>query len=129
MRPGERLIVCRNPDLARERRRKPEALLAATARSGGARRRGGAPAPALSGAAAIGLELGAALDRHKMAKHFALIITDDRFHFARRTRAIAAEAALDGPDVVRTSLLAETPTPGRCAPTSRAPSSNGVPAP
>jgi hypothetical protein len=64
-----------------------------------------------------------------MAKHFAPIITDDGFHFARRTRAIAAEAALDGPDVVRTSLLAETPTPGRCAPTSRAPSSNGVPAP
>jgi hypothetical protein len=30
--PGERLIVCRNPDLARERRRKREALLAATER-------------------------------------------------------------------------------------------------
>ena len=30
--PGERLIVCRNPDLARERGRKREALLAATER-------------------------------------------------------------------------------------------------
>ena len=28
--PGERLIVCRNPDLARERTRKREDLLAAT---------------------------------------------------------------------------------------------------
>ena len=28
--PDERLIVCRNPDLARERRRKREDLLAAT---------------------------------------------------------------------------------------------------
>ena len=30
--PGERLIVCRNPDLARERARKREELLAATER-------------------------------------------------------------------------------------------------
>ena len=47
------------------------------------------------------------LDRHKMAKHFELTITDDRFSFARRTAAIAAEAALDGLYVVRTSLPAE----------------------
>src|SRR3974390_3896671 len=30
--PGERLIVCRNPDLARERARKREDLIAATER-------------------------------------------------------------------------------------------------
>ena len=62
----------------------------------------------LRGAAAIGLKVGVVLDRHKMAKHFALTITDDSFRFTRRTREIAAEAALDGLYVVRTSLPAET---------------------
>lgn len=105
--PSERLIVCRNPDLARERRRKREALLAATERdlaalaAAVARRR-----RPLRGATAIGLKVGAVLDRHKMAKHFELTISDDRFGFARKTRAITAEAALDGLYVVRTSLPA-----------------------
>ena len=107
--PSERLIVCRNPDLARERRRKREALLAATERdlaalaAAVARRR-----RPLKGAAAIGLKVGAVLDRHKMAKHFELTISDDRFGFARKTREITAEAALDGLYVVRTSLPAAT---------------------
>ena len=107
--PSERLIVCRNPDLARERRRKREALLAATERdlaalaAAVARRR-----RPLRGAAAIGLKVGALLDRHKMAKHFELTISDDRFSFARKTREITAEAALDGFYVVRTSLPAAT---------------------
>jgi Transposase DDE domain len=107
--PGERLIVCRNPDLAGERRRKRETLLAATERdlaaiaAAVARKR-----QPLRGAAAIGLKVGVVLDRHKMAKHFALTITDDSFRFTRRTREIAAEAALDGLYVVRTSLPSET---------------------
>jgi hypothetical protein len=107
--PSERLIVCRNPDLARERRRKREALLAATERdlaalaAAVARRR-----RPLRGATAIGLKVGAVLNRHKMAKHFELTISDDRFGFARKTRAITAEAALDGLYVVRTSLPAAT---------------------
>jgi Transposase DDE domain len=106
--PGERLIVCRNPDLAGERRRKRETLLAATERdlaalaAAVARQR-----RPLRGAAAIGLKVGGVLDRHKMAKHFALTITDDSFRFARKTREIAAEAALDGLYVVRTSIPAE----------------------
>ena len=62
----------------------------------------------LSGAAAIGLKVGAVLDRHKMAKHFELTISDDRFSFARKTREITAEAAFDGLYVVRTSLPAAT---------------------
>ena len=43
-----------------------------------------------------------------MAKHFDLTIADDRFTVARKTEAIAAEAALDGIYVVRTSLPAAT---------------------
>ena len=105
--PGERLIVCRNRALATERARKREDLLAATerelARIAAAVARKREP---LRGTAAIGLKVGAVLDKHKMAKHFTLDIADSRFAFARKTEAIAAEAALDGIYVVRTSLPA-----------------------
>ena len=105
--PGERLIVCRNRALAGERARKREDLLAATERDLAriaavvARKR-----QPLRGKAEIGLEIGAVLDKHKMAKHFTLDITDTRFSFARKTDEITMEAALDGLYVVRTSLPA-----------------------
>ena len=103
--PGERLIVCRNPDLARERARKREDLIAATERDlakiAAAVARKTQP---LRGAAEIGMAVGAVLDKHKMAKHFELTIADDRFAFARKTEQIAQEAALDGLYAVRTSL-------------------------
>ncbi|MEK7522193.1 MAG: IS1634 family transposase, partial [Patescibacteria group bacterium] len=104
--PGERLVVCRNPALAAERARKREALLAATeaALAGVARlvSRG-----RLRSAAAIGLRAGRVVDAKKMAKHFELDIADGVFAARRRTEAIAAEAALDGLYVVRTSVSAE----------------------
>src|SRR4029434_463891 len=62
----------------------------------------------LRGKADIGLATEAVLNRHKMAKHFELTITDDAFRFSRNTAAIAAEAALDGFYVVRTNLPAAT---------------------
>jgi hypothetical protein len=105
--PGERLILCRNAAFAAERARKREDLLAATERelariaTGVARTR----AP-LRGKAEIGMAVGAVRDKHKMAKHFALEITDTTFTFARKTAEIAAEAALDGLYAVRTSLPA-----------------------
>jgi hypothetical protein len=107
--PGERLIVCRNPLLAEERARKREALLAATERdleriAAATRRRHGA----LSGAGAIGLAVGAVIDRHKMRKHFELCLRDDGFTWHRKAESIAAEARLDGLYVVRTSVPAET---------------------
>jgi hypothetical protein len=105
--PGERLIVCRNPDLAAERRRKREDLLAATeralARIEAATRRERRP---LRGRAAIALKVGAVLGRRKMAKHFQITITDDGLSFARDEAAIAKEAALDGFYVLRTSVPA-----------------------
>jgi hypothetical protein len=105
--PGERLIVCRNRALAEERIRKREDLLAATerdlARIAAAVARQRQP---LRGKAEIGLQVGAVLDRHKMAKHFVLDIADASFSFARRSAQIAEEAALDGLYVVRTSLPA-----------------------
>jgi hypothetical protein len=103
--PGERLIVCRNPDLARERTRKRLDLLAATERDlaaiAAAVSRARRP---LRGAAEIALKVGAVINRHKMAKHFELDIGEASFAFRRNADAIAAEAALDGIYVVRTNL-------------------------
>jgi hypothetical protein len=105
--PGERLILCRNHALAAERSRKREDLLRATERQlacvAAAVRRKRKP---LRGKAEIGLAVGAVIDQHKMAKHFALEITDTSFAFARKTAEIAAEAALDGLYAMRTSLPA-----------------------
>ena len=106
--PGERLVVCRNPDLAAERRRKRDDLLAATERelariqAAVARKRN-----PLRGTAEIALAVGAVIDTYNMAKHFDLSITDAAFSFARKTAEIQAEAASDGLYVVRTSLPAE----------------------
>jgi hypothetical protein len=103
--PGERLIICRNADLARERARKRQELLAATeqdlaviAAAVGRTRK------PLRGEAEIALKVGAVVNRHKVAKHFELTIGEASFAFHRKTEAIAAEAALDGVYVVRTSL-------------------------
>jgi hypothetical protein len=106
--PGERLIVCRNPDLAAERTRKRQELLAATerdlARIQAAVSRKRNP---LRGAAAIALAVGALIEKHKMRKHFDIDITDTAFCFRRKADAITAEAATDGIYIVRTSLTAE----------------------
>ncbi len=104
--PGERLVVCRNPLLAAERARKREDLLRATEATLAplvARVEAGT----LRGAARIGLALGRVIDRHKMAKHFALDIADDRLVVSRREPEIAQEAALDGFYVLRTPVPAE----------------------
>ncbi len=103
--------MCRNSALAVERARKREALLVAT--------EGALAKVALSvehgrlrSAAAIGLRAGRVVNAKRMAKHFELDIADGVFAYRRRTEAIAAEAALDGLYVVRTSVSAERlPTP------------------
>jgi len=104
--PGERLVVCKNPALAEERARKREDLLCATAAKlapiGDA-----VAAGRLQGEAKIGLRVGAVLNKYKMGKHFELVITDDRLVVTRQAAAIAAEAALDGLYVIRTSVAEE----------------------
>jgi hypothetical protein len=104
--PGERLVVCRNPHVARERARKREALLQATERelakvkASVDNRRGrlhGKPA------GLIGERAGRVVNRFKVAKHFQLTIEAGRFEYEREEQAISAEAALDGFYVLRTS--------------------------
>ncbi len=101
--PGERLVVCRNPLVAAERARKREELLAATER-GMAEIAERVARGTLAGAAEIGLAVGAIANHFKVKKHFALEISDERFTFARKSEQIAAEAALDGIYILRTSL-------------------------
>jgi len=107
--PGERLVVCRNPDLAAERARKREDLLGATEKElARIKTAVGRKRNPLHGTAEIALAVGAVLNTYKMKKHFDLTITDDAFSYARKTAEIAAEAATDGLYVVRTSLPEQT---------------------
>lgn len=105
--PGERLIVCRNPLLAAERRRKRDDLLAATERDlTRIRQAVERQRKPLAGRTEIGLAVGAVLNTHKMAKHYELAITDTSLAWRRKEAAIAAEARLDGIYVIRTNLPA-----------------------
>ena len=105
--PGERLVVCRNPHLAARRSRKRQDLLEATERllAAVAARLRSKHRP-LRGAATIGIAVGAVLNKHKMAKHFDVVISDTTLSWSRIQDAIAAEAALDGFYVIRTNLPA-----------------------
>jgi hypothetical protein len=105
--PGERLIACMNPFLQAERARKRESLLAATEADLGkiaaACARARAP---LRGTDKIAVRADRVLSRRKVAKHFTVQITDDSIRYARDQDSIAAEAALDGIYVLRTSVAA-----------------------
>jgi len=107
--PGERLVCCHNPALADERARKRGELLAATeqelAKIAAATARQRRP---LRGKDKIALRVGTVRNKFKVAKHFNFDITDDSFTFTRKDDQIAAEAALDGIYVLRTSLPTDT---------------------
>ena len=105
--PGERLLVCYNPLVAAERRRKRNALLARTETD----------ALALAADYAAGKydrdefnrRLGT-LRRRKMGKHFRWEFDERTAEFAstRKAASIAAEERLDGIYVIRTNLKRET---------------------
>lgn len=105
--PGERLIACRNPLLARDRARKRTELLNVTEEKlravVNATLRPNRP---LRGQDNIGVRVGRVLARSKMGKHFTYEITEDGFTFERDQASIDNEAALDGIYVLRTSVSA-----------------------
>jgi len=101
--PGERLVVCRNPLVAAERARKREDLLQATERAL-TEIQGRVEQGTLQGEAEIGLAVGAVWNRWRVRKHFQVEITETAFGFHRKQEQIAAEAALDGIYVLRTSV-------------------------
>jgi transposase len=110
--PGERLMVCHNPILEEQRKRKRQALLEATEKSldkivKEVARRKKKPLRA----AAIGMKVGKVLGRYKMAKHFECKIEEGSFAWSRRAEAITQEENLDGIYVLRTSESAERLSP------------------
>ncbi len=111
--PGERLVACRNPQLGRLRALKREDLLQATEVVLD-RIKARVEAGRLKGADQIGLAVGKAVHRYKVAKHFDLDIAETSFSFARNAQRIACEAALDGLYVIRTSLAPERMSADEC---------------
>jgi transposase len=104
--PGERLVACRNPELAKLRAHKREELMAATEKSLH-KIKDTVATGKLAGADKIGLRVGKLVNQYKVAKHFDLAIDDAAFGFQRKHDSIAAEAALDGIYIIRTSVPAQ----------------------
>ncbi len=108
--PGERLVACRTPELARRRANKRDALIAATKveieKVQGMVQRG-----RLHDRAEIGLRVGKCINKYKVAKHFKLEIEDGVLRYRVRHDKVKAEAALDGIYVIRTSLPRDVMSP------------------
>jgi transposase len=103
--PGERLVCCRNPALKVSRAVKREKLLAATEADLDKIKKSVA-AGRLKDPDKIGVRVGKAIGKHKVGKHFTWEITGGAFSFRRDEEKIAAEAALDGIYVIRTTMTA-----------------------
>jgi hypothetical protein len=104
--PGERLVACRNPQLALLRAHKRQSLLDATSREL-EKVRGMIARGTLKGKDAIGVRVGKVVDKYKMAKHLILDIREKGFDFHLNDDKVSAEADLDGIYVVRTSVPAQ----------------------
>ena len=101
--PGERLMACRNVELGKLRAHKRQSLLEATTKEL-EKVRAMVTRGDLREAGKIGIRAGRVINKYKVAKHFDLTIDDARFDFVLREDNVAAEAALDGIYVIRTSL-------------------------
>jgi len=101
--PGERLVACRNPELARRRTLKRASLIAATTAELD-KVRAMVARGTLMGAADIGVRVGKVINKYKVAKHFKLTIDDESFSFELLEDKVAEEAALDGLYVIRTAV-------------------------
>ncbi|MGH8604392.1 MAG: IS1634 family transposase, partial [Gammaproteobacteria bacterium] len=111
--PGERLIACRNSELAKLRAYKRQALLQGT-EADLLKIKERVDAGRLSGADKIGVVVGKIINKHKMQKHFELHISDTTLTWQQQAQSIAAEAALDGLYVIRTSVDAQQMDAAQC---------------
>lgn len=103
--PGERLVACRNRELAKLRSHKRQALLEATAAEL-EKVRAMVQRGRLVGADKIGLRVGRVVNKYKVAKHFEVAIEERHLAIQVREEEVAREAALDGIYVLRTPLPA-----------------------
>ena len=102
--PGERLMACRNPELAERRARKRTSLLEATTRELGQVSRMVSRGH-LRGKEAIGTEVEKILKQYKIGKHYKVDIREDGFEYQLDRDALAAEVAAKSPGETK---LAET---------------------
>ena len=105
--PDERLVCCRNPELAVSRAVKRERLLAAT-EADLEKIRASVTAGRIKDPDKIGVRVGKVIGKHKVGKHFTWEITDGGFCFRRDEAKIAAEATFDGIYVIRSTITADT---------------------
>jgi hypothetical protein len=101
--PGERLVACRNPALAKLRAAKRVDLIAATQREL-EKVQAMVISGRLEGRDKIGVRVGKVINKYKVGKHVDLDIKDHSFSFKVNEQRVAAEAALDGLYVIRTSV-------------------------
>jgi len=101
--PGERLVACRNPELAKLREAKRRSLLNATAAELDKVKKMVTNGK-LAGKDKIGVRVGRVINKYKVAKHFDLTIRAKSFSYEIAEDRVEAEAALDGVYVVRTSV-------------------------
>ncbi len=101
--PGERLVACKNEDLARRRQAKRQSLIEATKKKLDAIQKS-VESGRFSGKDQIGIRVGKVINQFKVAKHFKLTIEDARFAYSLRNDKIEEEAALDGIYIIRTSV-------------------------
>jgi len=101
--PGERLIACRNPELAHHRCKTRTSLLEATTQAL-TKVQSMVARGSLKGADKIGVRTGRVINQYKMAKHFTLDIAEAAFRFEIDAESVSKEAELDGIYVIRSSL-------------------------
>ena len=104
--PGERLVACRNPQLAKLRAHTRDELLLATEQNL-QKIKLRVDAARLAGQDKIGVAVGKCVNQYKVAKHFELTIAENSLTFTRKAESIALEAALDGLYIIRTSVKAQ----------------------
>jgi transposase len=106
--PGERLVVCRNPLLAEERKRKRQELIEAAEKKLAtivtATRRKKQPLKDIS---KINFRIGKELGPLKVAKYFQWEMRPEGLVVERDEKRIQADAILDGVYVLRTSVAAD----------------------
>lgn len=106
--PAERLVVCRNPFLAKRRASTREELLSLSeekfekiVREVGRRTK----KPLTAGE--TGIKVGRVVNKYKVGKHFEFTIEDGRFEYIRNEENVEREKALDGIYVIRTDRSKE----------------------
>lgn len=100
--PDERLVACRNPELAEHRKKTRNDLLEAT-KNELEKIKKMVTAGRLKEEDKIGLRTGRVINKFKMAKHFLLEIEEGKFEYTIDLKSVEKEAQLDGIYVIRYS--------------------------